>query len=100
MLGNSVVGTTGQGWKLVAALVAILAGGVLPAFPATGMSWTVGTIIAIAGYALGVALIRCPVCKARWFWDALMQPELYKQVLTHADCPACTPGAAAENAPD
>ncbi|UCG74007.1 MAG: hypothetical protein JSV45_06420 [Chromatiales bacterium] len=100
MLGNSIIGTTGQGGKLVAALVAMLAGSVLPAFPATGMSWTVGTILAIAGYALGVALIRCPVCKARWFWDALMQPELYKQILSHPECPECSRASATEKEPD
>lgn len=95
MLKNSIVGTTGQTWKLLVALVALVVGSILPAFPAVGMSWTVGTILAIGGYAFGVALIRCPACKARWFWDALMRPELYKQVLRQSECPECTQAAAA-----
>ena len=89
MLKNSIIGTTGQAWKLVVALAALLAGSIVPAFPSAGMSWTVGTILAIGGYAFGVALIRCPGCKARWFWDALMKPELYKAVLSQPGCPEC-----------
>ena len=49
----------------------------------------VGTVIAIAGYAYGVALIRCPDCGARWFWDALMDPDVYKAVFTGDACPKC-----------
>jgi len=89
MSSNSVLRNTDQTWKLVVAIVALLAGSILPAFPATGLSWTAGTILALAGYAFGVLLIRCPACGARWFWDALMQPEIYKDVLTKPECPTC-----------
>jgi hypothetical protein len=89
MLDNSIIKKTGQSWKLVVALVALLAGSIAPAFPETGLSWTAGTIIAIAGYAYGVALIRCPNCGARWFWDALMDPAVYKAVFTGDACPKC-----------
>lgn len=90
MLKNSIIGSTGQTWKLVVAVAALAAGSILPALPGTGMSWTVGTILALGGYAFGVYLIHCPDCGARWFWDALMRPELYKEVLTQPDCPECS----------
>jgi hypothetical protein len=90
MLKNSIIGDTGQTWKLVIAAVALVVGSVVPAFPGAGLSWTAGTILAIGGYAFGVALIRCPGCKARWFWDALMRPELYKAVLSEPACPECS----------
>lgn len=89
MFKNSIIGATGQSWKLAVAVLALVAGSIVPAFPAAGMSWTVGTILAIAGYSFGVLLIRCPACGRRWFWDALMQPEIYKAVLTSDSCPAC-----------
>ncbi len=89
MYSNSAVNNSGQTWKLAIAILALLIGSIAPAFPATGMSWTTGTIIAVAGYAFGVLLIRCPKCGARWFWDALMRPEIYKAVLAGPDCPKC-----------
>jgi hypothetical protein len=89
MSNKSILRTSGQVWKLVIAIAALLLGSVLPAFSATGLSWTAGTILSIAGYAFGVLLIRCPACGARWFWDALMHAEIYKAVLTKPECPAC-----------
>lgn len=74
------------------AVLALLAGSIVPAFPAAGMSWTVGTIVAIAGYGFGLLLIRCRDCGARWFWDALMRPEVYKAVLVGSECPKCGHG--------
>ena len=32
---------------------------------------------------------RCPDCGARWFWDALMRPEIYGAVFKGSACPAC-----------
>lgn len=89
MLDKSIIKRTGQSWKLLIAILALLIGSFAPAFPATGLSWTAGTVLAIAGYAFGVALIRCPGCGARWFWDALMRAELYKAVFTETTCPEC-----------
>jgi len=94
MLKASVIAKTGQNWKFNLALLALLAGSVVPIFPAVGLSWTAGTVLAIAGYVFGVALIRCPSCGARWFWDALMDPEIYKAVFTNSTCPGCGPNSA------
>ncbi|MGI9329878.1 MAG: hypothetical protein ACR2QB_04105, partial [Gammaproteobacteria bacterium] len=63
---------------------------IVPAFPASGLSWTGGTILACVGYAFGILTIRCKQCGARWFWDALMRPEIYKAVFTEPDCPGCS----------
>jgi hypothetical protein len=93
MLRNSVIRSTGQTWKLAVAVLALVAGSIVPAFPAAGMSWTVGMIVAVAGYGFGLLLIRCPACRTRWFWDALMNPEVYKAVLAEPACPKCNEGA-------
>jgi len=89
MLSHSTIGKTGQSWKLAIAALALLIGSVVPVFPAAGLSWTGGTMLAVGGYAFGLLLIRCPACGARWFWDALMRPEVYKAVFTETACPEC-----------
>jgi hypothetical protein len=89
MLKTSVIAKTGQIWKFIVALLALVAGSVVPIFPAVGLSWTAGTVMAIAGYVFGVALIRCPACGSRWFWKALMDPEIYKAVFVNPVCPDC-----------
>ncbi len=89
MFSESVLAHTGQLWKIVLAILALVVGSVAPAFSATGMSWTTGTIIAVLGYALGVLFTRCPNCKHRWFWTALIDAQLYKPLFTSGKCPNC-----------
>jgi hypothetical protein len=89
MFENSVLARTGQLWKVSLAVIALVAGSIVPAFPAAGMSWTAGTVLAIAGYAAGVLFTRCPSCGERWFWTALIRSELYKPLFTQSDCPSC-----------
>jgi hypothetical protein len=93
MLKNSIIAISGQTWKLAVAVLALVAGSIVPAFPASGLSWTGGTILACVGYAFGILMIRCKQCGARWFWDALMRPEVYKAVFTEPDCPSCSSGS-------
>ena len=59
------------------------------AFEATGMSWTVGTIIAIAGYGFVLGFIACPACEQRWFWKALLYAEMYGPLFKDSACPGC-----------
>lgn len=87
---NSVIVHTGQTWKLAIAVLALLAGSILPAFPSLGMSWTVGTVLAFGGYGFGLLLIRCPDCGAHWFWDAIMRAELYQALFGQPSCPSCS----------
>lgn len=89
MLENSVVARTGQAWKLALALVLMLVGSFAPLWAGTGISWTLGTVLAIAGYTFGVVLIVCPACSSRWFWSAALDATLYKPLLQVAACPAC-----------
>ena len=93
ILKNSVIANSGQTWKLVLAVLALLVGSIVPAFPASGLSWTGGSVLACVGYAFGILMIRCKHCGVRWFWDALMRPEVYKAVLTGPDCPSCSSGS-------
>ncbi len=92
MLMNSVIRLTGQAWKLYLALVALMAGSVVPAFPAAGLSWTAGTVLALLGYAFAVTAIACPRCRKRWFWVAATRAERYKPLLTAPSCPECGAG--------
>lgn len=100
MLDNSIIKNTGQTSKLVVAVVAMVIGSVAPAFPETGLSWTAGLVLSMAGYAYGVVLIRCPACGARWFWDAILRSEVYKAVFTEAECPECLRPGKAPATPD
>ncbi len=86
---NSVIKRSGQTWKLVLAALLMLAGSVLPLFDQLGMSWTVGTIIALAGYVLALAGIACPSCNARWLWMATLDARLYGPVFRESSCPKC-----------
>jgi hypothetical protein len=89
MFKSSVVTHTGQLWKLVLACLAILVGSFAPLWPASGLTWTTGTLLAVVAFFAGALAIRCPACGNRWFWDALMRPENYGPLLSRPDCPAC-----------
>ena len=89
MLEQSVVTRSGQSWKLVTAIVALLIGSFAPLFAASGISWTVGTVIAIVGYAFGIVAIRCASCGNRWFWEAAMDAGLYAKIFRSSSCLSC-----------
>ncbi|MCC5794670.1 MAG: hypothetical protein JJT85_08030 [Chromatiales bacterium] len=89
MLKDSVVTRTGQLWKLLLAVLLMLVGSFAPLWPATGLDWLSGSLVAVAGFAGGALLIRCPGCGQRWFWAALTRPEEYGPLFGKPDCPAC-----------
>ena len=89
MFETSVIGKTGQWWKLVIGVLALVIGSIAPFFEASGMSWTVGTIIAVIGYGFTLAFVRCPNCDLRWFWKALIYSEMYGSLFKTAVCPSC-----------
>ena len=88
-MNDSVIARTGQVWKLALAIGLLLVGSIAPAFEASGMSWTVGSILAIGGYAFGLLTLRCPECGNRWFWSAAMDPGWYGPLFKKPACPAC-----------
>lgn len=89
MAGKSVVSLTRQYWKVAAGVLALLVGSFAPLFEASGMSWTTGTIVAVAGYAFTCLAVRCPVCGSRWFWQAALDAGLYRPLFSASACPAC-----------
>jgi hypothetical protein len=89
MFPDSVVSRTGQFWKLALAIILLLIGSFLPLFESVGMSWTVGTVLAVLGYAFGCLFIRCPDCGNRWFWSAALDAGLYKPLMTAPACTSC-----------
>ena len=89
MMADSVVSRTGQFWKLALAIVLLLIGSTAPFFEQSGMSWTVGSIVAVAGYGFALAFIRCPNCNSAWFWKAALYAELYGPLFKKPECPIC-----------
>ena len=80
---------TGQLWKFWLGVIAVLVGSIAPIFEQTGISWTVGSIIAVVGYGLSILLTRCPACGERWLGKALLDAGLYGPLFKTSDCPAC-----------
>ena len=89
MFNSSVIRNTGQWWKLVIGVVALMLGSIAPIFESSGMSWTVGTIVAVIGYGFSLAFIRCPGCGQRRFRRALIYSEMYRPLFTDPGCPSC-----------
>ena len=89
MFQNSVIRKTHQLWKLYVGIIAMAFGSIAPAFEQSGLSWTAGTVIAVAGYVFTLAFIRCPACGQRWFFKAILYAEMYGPLFSKSDCPAC-----------
>ncbi len=89
MFKDSVIRKTHQWWKLLVGVAGLVIGSIAPLFEVSGISWTVGTIIAVVGYGFSVAAIRCPSCEQRWFWKALLYSEIYAPLFTKTACPSC-----------
>jgi hypothetical protein len=89
MFENSVLSKTGQLWKLCIAILLMLIGSFAPLSAGSGIDWTWGTILAIAGYVYGTLFIVCPKCANRWFWSAALDATLYKPLFRAPACPAC-----------
>ena len=89
MFNNSVISRSGQMWKLMLAVIALLVGSFAPLAPATGITMTSGTIIAIVGYLFGMVAIRCSSCKQMWFWEAAKNAGLYGPLFKKNECPNC-----------
>jgi hypothetical protein len=89
MFDASVINKSGQCWKLDVAIVAMLAGSFAPVFPDAAVSWTAGTLIAVAGYGFGLAGIRCARCGSRWFWKAATDASLYAAIFRRSSCVCC-----------
>ncbi|MFT4583435.1 MAG: hypothetical protein ACI915_003669 [Gammaproteobacteria bacterium] len=89
MLNRSVITRTGQMWKMLVGIVLVLVGSVAPVFESTGMSWTVGTILATVAYGFVILAIECPKCRQRWFLKALVYAEHYGPLFKGSSCPLC-----------
>jgi len=89
MFKNSVITQSGQLWKLILGVVALIVGSVAPLFPETGISMTVGTVVAVLGYAFSMLLIRCKDCNNLWLWEAAKDAGLYGPIFKTPVCPAC-----------
>ena len=84
-----MIGLTGQYWKVGVGVLALLIGSFAPLVEASGLSWTWGTIVAIAGYSFVCLTVRCPSCGGRWFWQAALDASLYAPLFKGSACPQC-----------
>jgi len=89
MFKQSVITRSGQLWKLTVAVLALLVGSFAPLYPVAGISWTVGTVIAIVGYLFGMLAIHCKGCRKLWFWEAAKDVGLYGPLFKQSVCPNC-----------
>jgi hypothetical protein len=89
MFADSVVTRTGQFWKLAVSVVLMLVGSFAPLWDGFGISWTLGTILVVVGYAFGIWYIVCPKCRNRWFWSAALDARLYGPLMKSPECPVC-----------
>ncbi len=89
MARNSVISLTSQYWKIAVGVAGLVVGSFAPLFEASRMSWTVGTILACAGYAYTCIAVRCPDCGSRWLWRAALDAGLYRPLFRASNCPAC-----------
>jgi len=97
MFGSSVVGRTGQSWKLVIAIILMVVGSFAPLWEQSGIDWTLGTILVFVGYGFGLWFVVCPACGNRWFWSAALDATLYKPLFKATACPACKHDFGARN---
>ncbi len=89
MKQTSILSLTGQYWKLVSGVMALIVGSVAPLFDGSGLNWTTGSILACFGYAFTLFAVRCPDCGSRWFWQAALDATLYAPIFKSSACPAC-----------
>jgi hypothetical protein len=89
MFTTSLMGQSGQLWKFIVAVVALLVGSFAPLFPELGIGWTAGTILAIGGYCFGLYSIHCGACGQRWLWEATKGDIAYSVLFKDSTCPGC-----------
>lgn len=99
MAQPSVLSLTGQYWKLVVGVAALLIGSFAPLFESSGLTWTTGTVLAVAGYAFTCLAVRCPACGSRWFWQAALDAGIYAPLFRGPSCPVCKRDFAASPTP-
>lgn len=88
-MSQSVVLKSGQLWKLLLAAFGLLFGSFAPMSPEIGVSWTSGTVIAVAAYGFALFAIRCESCGKMWFWEAAKDPVFYGPIFKGSACPCC-----------
>jgi hypothetical protein len=76
-------------WKFWVGVVALIFGSVVPIFEQSGVSWTAGTVIEVAGYGFTVAFVACPSCGQRWFYKGLLDAGIYGPLFSKSSCPNC-----------
>ncbi|MGI9290591.1 MAG: hypothetical protein ACR2QG_04840 [Gammaproteobacteria bacterium] len=91
MFTSSLLARSGQLWKFVFAVLALLVGSFAPLYPETGLSWTAGTVIAIGGYGFAIWSIHCAKCGSRWLWEATKGEDGYEFIYKSAkECSGCS----------
>jgi hypothetical protein len=105
MFEQSLIRASGQWWKALTGFWGVVGSGAIIFIGKALMktSLNVGVLLVLAGVLLGAASfifgvvsIRCPGCRARWFWIAVStQPhsDWLAWLLTSRECSRCGYGA-------
>jgi hypothetical protein len=103
MFNASVIRKTGQWWKLVVSMAATVTGGIGMFVARQEMSASAawlplammlgGIGLCLGGLVFACVSIRCPRCRAHWFWAAVSRRasgEWLPWLLSHPTCPNCS----------
>jgi len=82
---NNIIAKTGQSWKLIFLLVAMLLAGIAMAYALLSISVLSNTLfymymlsgvwIGALGFIYVCFCIQCPTCGDKWFWNAVSGKE-------------------------
>src|SRR5215831_12577190 len=109
MFERTIIKRSGQWWKALASIFAVLGGASVmflglallqrtpsrPLYSFSALLSLGGLFIGILGFAFACVSIRCGSCGARWVWLAITQhspAEWLAWLLTQSHCPACASG--------
>ena len=100
MLEKSVLARSGQLWKVIGGVSAILIGGTALVYGIAsdtadggGLLWIfAGMFLVFGGLAFACLAVRCPKCGARWVWMAVSQQSSSNYgvwLVALSECPRC-----------
>ncbi|HET6332844.1 MAG TPA: hypothetical protein VFG30_06500 [Polyangiales bacterium] len=109
MFQRSVIGRTGQSWKLGAGLLLMVFGFAVMILGLQRLEAPNGFAITLSGIGAGLGAaalaclaIRCPSCRMRWLWAAVKNEEQLQWVnwlRAQRACPRCGYNPSAINPP-
>jgi hypothetical protein len=98
MFPSSVISKSGQMWKCNLALLVMAPGSLLIIVGVVSWSLYVflsGILLGVCGLLFTCFALKCPACKARWYWMAISSQAAGKWarwLFLQTECPRCKYG--------